>query len=796
MFKTKVMTMNECGTREFAEKTRCAPALSAGGAGWVSVLILAAFIAAGLANQPAWAQSQSKEVREHVKHAAVEVFTCMSRKKKGDTPLGSGSGYFINRTGLCITNNHVVDPTHKKPRWEKQREQYLIYNRLVWYVIVDAGTEDEKRYEAYVQYQDDMADQAILQVYGEGGKENGQFLETPHYLKLVPNRRLSIGQKVWCYGFPGGDSRKLTKKKHPIVAISEGHIVSMPQRPDGDLKMINTDVMADPGNSGGPMVDINGYCVGTLTLKPVAEYAGRSHQSALVPPDLTRDFITFAFQRGKLESGIDLEPFYTHLVGRDGFVSVAGYVRQTSTDCLFLEDGNRICGAPVGDSVVLPTPLGELTLPCVHMAYLLEQDDEYGIILMDGGQRLPFLRDEAVIHFKPSGGEPFEQDLSEVCAVVFRKAKTCPEPPQGKNLLIGGDNYHLLLRETSGKFKFIGDLGVEISRSLNAISAIETNKDDEQVVHFLDGSKVIGEFEGHAIQAVLAISDSPQNLVLTNVRAAIIDEVDNDKCRKRETTFEDLFVKASLDLQALAKLLEEGKIAEAKQQLAKRMEHRSFVRQGWLRQDQLRLLDATCDWLEGDLEGAKRGFKKLKRSGDEGIKWYAQARVVVLDRFPDAKFDGKPLSDPQVYKHASAVVARDALLQAKQLLTERETEPPENRRLFMKLQKQINTVSDRLMIASQLGSNIADRAMLWLWSWQSELYYSEFMRLQEEIQNKQEEMQKLTGAAREYTGRRMRKDIKKLEKNMENTLEWYQDLSARLRELGFIIGDPDLDLLE
>ncbi|MFH1574603.1 MAG: hypothetical protein ABIG68_11500, partial [Acidobacteriota bacterium] len=109
-------------------------------------------------------QSQSPEVREHVSHATVEVFTAVSKSSKGDTPQGSGSGFFINRTGLCITNNHVVDPTHGMSRWEKQQKAYQDLNRLVWKVIVDGGTDAEKEYEAFVLYQSDSADQAIMQV--------------------------------------------------------------------------------------------------------------------------------------------------------------------------------------------------------------------------------------------------------------------------------------------------------------------------------------------------------------------------------------------------------------------------------------------------------------------------------------------------------------------------------------------------------------------------------------------------------------------------------------------------------
>ena len=756
---------------------------------WGISAFTAALIIIG-ARTPARAQSQTKEVRERVSHAVVEVFTARSEQQKGDTPIGSGSGSFVNRTGLCITNNHVVDPTHGKSRLEKQRLAYSALNRLVWTVIVDGGTDKEKKYEAFVLYQNDLADQAILQVYDD----NRVFLETPNYLKFYPGHRLKLNQKLWCYGFPGGDARKSGQDKHPQVAISEGHIVDLPRRPDGDLRMIITDTLVDPGNSGGPMVDIEGYFVGTATLKPPAEVAGRANQSALVPADLTRQFITNAFQRGKLESGIDLEPFYTHLVGRDGYVDVPGFPRQAATDCLFQADGNRICGAPAEASITMPTPLGKLTLPCAQMAYLLKQDNESGIILMDGGQRLPFKRAEAVLKFKPTGGDVIEKPLKEVNAVAFRKTGTLPEPPRGKNLLIGGDNYYLLLKEVAGEAKFASEQGMKMSRPLQAISTIESSGDN-RVVHFSDGSQVTGKFEGHEIKAVLAINGAPQTLSLAEVRDVTFDEIESGQHYKREVELTDLFAKAPPEMLKLAEQVTAGKFDEVKSKLAPQMVPEVFNKQGTLKKDQLRLLEAMCAWGTGDFAAANRGFKKLGGSETESIKWFARARLALLEKYPDGKSDGKPLSDPKVLKSASAAIARETLHDAKELLSEREAPPPENRGMFMALKKKFDKMSDELHVASQLGNQVAGVALVWMWSWESDLLLNERERLAKEFEAKGEELKTLQGTARDYTGRRLQKEMEQLQQTIKATEEWYTELSGQIHELGFIIDDPDLDLL-
>ena len=98
------------------------------------------------------------------------VFTAESKRKKADTPLGSGSGYFINSTGLMITNNHVVDPVHGRSPREKHMWHYK-HGRLAWEIITDSGTDDEKKWDAMVLYQNESDDQAILQVHDEDGEK-------------------------------------------------------------------------------------------------------------------------------------------------------------------------------------------------------------------------------------------------------------------------------------------------------------------------------------------------------------------------------------------------------------------------------------------------------------------------------------------------------------------------------------------------------------------------------------------------------------------------------------------------
>jgi len=745
-------------------------------------------LALGVAG-PAAAQSQSKETIDYVKHATVLVFTAHSKQTAGDTKLGSGSGYLVNGTGLCITNNHVTDPGHGK----SEREKFELKNtlgRLVWTVVVDSGTEDEIEYNAHLLYANEKADQAVLQVYDE----DGEFLEWDYYLGLVPGRQLKVGQKIWCYGFPGGDSRKADKDRHAEVAITSGHIFDLPRRPDGDIKMIFTDVLANPGNSGGPMVDKEGNVVGTLTLGSQSE--GRKDTTMLVPADLTRAVINEVFRRGKMPAGIDLEPLYTFMAGSDGHIAVPGFPRLANSDCIFLDGGERICGEPAAESLVLDTPLGKLTLPGAQLAYLLPStlDEDYGIILMDGGQRVPFLLEGSEVRFKTAGGATFTASLEEVDAVAFRKGRELLDPPTGRMVLLGGSQYHLLLAEVSGNIKLTSDIGVELSMPLQNIASIEWVDEETHAVRCRDGSQLSGTFSEDPVDAVLAINEAPLKISLAQVRdvtVELIDTAERDKLR----ALAELYLDATPELREIARILDTGEVDRAREKLERFKKPDYFRQQGRLRQDQIRLLDGFCLWRKGNWKEAERQFRKLKGSKDDGLKWYAVAVLAVYDRFSDGKYKDKPLHEPKTFRKAGMIVAQDHVRRAIEVLGEREAPAPENRLLFMRLRRKFEDSTQELMVASRLDHPQADDAMVQVWTFEKNVLAAEMRRLTEEIGEKQEELQGLSGRARDYRGRQIEADIKSLERNREATGDWLQAAMMRLRGIGFIINDPDREII-
>lgn len=432
------------------------------------------------------AQEMGNDTEERVKRATVLVFTAASKSKKGDQKLGSGSGFFINGTGMLITNNHVVDPAHKKSMREKQEFHYKT-GRLTWTVVTDSGTDEEKIWECDVVYQNDAADQAILQAYDEEHKK----LQTPNYLRLLPESRLKERMKVWALGFPGGDSLRTSQdKKHPEVSLSTGYVIDLPRTPAGRVRMIWTDVLARPGNSGGPMVDVDGFCVGTATLMGQSE--GRANTSTLVPAALSSQFIRNAFDLGRVPEGADVTPFVDILTNENGRLNIPEYDRFPDRDVLFYENGDRIYGTIATNSITWESPLGTLEVPTNAVAYVMSNNEGSNLFL-EGGDHISASEVGSKFQFTPNGGTQIEQSFDETGLVVgFKASGQRLEPVAGKVIVFVSDVSHLVLSDVEGKAKFDCRAGT-IDIALENIVRIDTRSDtDKQVVTLADGRRITG----------------------------------------------------------------------------------------------------------------------------------------------------------------------------------------------------------------------------------------------------------------------------------------------------------------
>uniref|UniRef100_H0VM37 Serine protease HTRA2, mitochondrial n=1 Tax=Cavia porcellus TaxID=10141 RepID=H0VM37_CAVPO len=174
-----------------------------------------------------------------------------------EVPISNGSGFVVAADGLIVTNAHVVAD-----------------RRRVRVRLLSGDT-----YEAMVTAVDPVADIATLRI---------QTKEPLPTLPLGRSADVRQGEFVVAMGSPFALQNTITSG-----------IVSSAQRPARDLGLpqtnveyIQTDAAIDFGNSGGPLVNLDGEVIGVNTMKVTAGI------SFAIPSDRLREFL----RRGEKKS--------------------------------------------------------------------------------------------------------------------------------------------------------------------------------------------------------------------------------------------------------------------------------------------------------------------------------------------------------------------------------------------------------------------------------------------------------------------------------------------------------------
>jgi serine protease Do len=68
----------------------------------------------------------------------------------------------------------------------------------------------------------------------------------------------ALGQSVLTMGYPLGSSD---------LNITQGLVSSLKSDPSRNIQWVQTDTAVNPGNSGGPMINLQGEVVGIITAK-------------------------------------------------------------------------------------------------------------------------------------------------------------------------------------------------------------------------------------------------------------------------------------------------------------------------------------------------------------------------------------------------------------------------------------------------------------------------------------------------------------------------------------------------
>lgn len=141
-----------------------------------------------------------------------------------------GTGFIIDRSGLILTNSHVIKAT-------QMPEVQLI-------------GDEKKYYPTEIIGNDPRFDVALIKIKGK----------TPRNLpfaKLGDSDKVQVGQWVAAFGNPFGHSFSMSKG---IISAKQRRIEQL-----GPVAFLQTDASINPGNSGGPLVDMRGEVIGVNT---------------------------------------------------------------------------------------------------------------------------------------------------------------------------------------------------------------------------------------------------------------------------------------------------------------------------------------------------------------------------------------------------------------------------------------------------------------------------------------------------------------------------------------------------
>jgi len=260
-------------------------------------------------------EGQVTQAVDRLSESIVSVSSMrLERRFFGIVPLeGQGSGIILDRKGLIVTNNHVIDGASQ----------------------VNVNLKDGRTFTGEVVGSDDATDVAVIRV-------NADDLPAA---ELGDSEMLRVGQFVLAIGnalaLPGGPTVSmgvLSAKGRPLPGsdfIFEG--------------LLQTDAAVNPGNSGGPLADIDGRIIGITTMMiPYAQGMGFA-----IPINTVKKIAQEILENGRVTrrwigiSGIDVTSQLArryNLQTESGFL-VAEVVPRSPSDFAGLRNGDVVVGA-------------------------------------------------------------------------------------------------------------------------------------------------------------------------------------------------------------------------------------------------------------------------------------------------------------------------------------------------------------------------------------------------------------------------------------------------------------------
>lgn len=218
----------------------------------------------------------SDQIKDVVVH--IEVVSKVGSQRQKAT----GSGLIINADGKIVTNYHVINKAQ----------------------TITVTLNDKSKYTAEIVRSDQQTDLAFLKIKADH--------KLP-FAKLADSDKVKVGEWVIAVGNPYGFDRTVSFG----IVSGKGRFVP---GADNGVPLINDfiqiDALIDAGNSGGPLVNMDGEVIGINSIG-VGRGQGFTIPSNIVSDVENRKQVDGRIQRGWL--GIFMQPFtdeYAEFIGK------------------------------------------------------------------------------------------------------------------------------------------------------------------------------------------------------------------------------------------------------------------------------------------------------------------------------------------------------------------------------------------------------------------------------------------------------------------------------------------------
>lgn len=176
-------------------------------------------------------------------------------------PVGIGSGFVISPEGWVVTNHHVISGERSIIIVQGQKLEVSVDVSAVEVVLPAGPGRSANRYAASVHVVDTELDLAILRVAAT---------DLP-YVGLGDSDALIAGQSAQAVGYPFGGTLDLGTADAAASAaspsITTGAVSALRYDSSGERRYLQVSTVLNPGNSGGPIADAEGYAVGVAQAR-------------------------------------------------------------------------------------------------------------------------------------------------------------------------------------------------------------------------------------------------------------------------------------------------------------------------------------------------------------------------------------------------------------------------------------------------------------------------------------------------------------------------------------------------